>query len=59
MREPDAEFHAGVKGIHRQQLASKFGAFEQLAYDNDLPLVLLQGDGGMDALAGLVDGSGL
>src|SRR6266511_78132 len=48
----------GVKGIQCQQSASKFCAFEQLAHGNDFALVLLQSDGGMEALAGLADGAG-
>src|SRR3989454_11773823 len=51
-------FMLGVKGIQGQQLVRKFGAFEQLAHGNDFALVLLQGDGGMDALTGLADGAG-
>ena len=51
-------FMLGVKGIQCQQSASKFGVVKQLAHGNDFALVLLQGDGGMDALAGLADGAG-
>jgi len=47
-----------VRGIQAQQLVGKLSFFEQLAHGNDLTVVLLKGDGGVNPLAGLAHGAG-
>ena len=43
----------GMQRIQSQQLVGKLGFFEQLARGDDLALVLLEGDGGVNPLTGL------